>query len=151
MDFEFTLQSLELAWQKVLANDAADGTLNIGITRFARDLDERLEELFAELDNGTYQPRDLVEVRIPKHGGERILRVKLATVLEKYGDRIQKSVFLIGANQQELAEITARAEALIDVNTDSLWLMQQCATCWETATLVGQAEPPQRSHYWAVM
>ena len=77
-------------------------------------------------------------------------RAQLSALLQAYGDRIQYSVFLLGITPEELVEIQSRAAGIIDENTDSLWIVRQCAACWEEARTLGQAHPPARVlHYLA--
>jgi len=78
-------------------------------------------------------------------------RAQLSTLLQAYGDRIQYSVFLLGITPEELVEIQSRAAGIIDENTDSLWIVRQCAACWEEARTLGQAHPPARVLHYAVM
>lgn len=70
------MPALTGAWQDVLANDADDEVLSPGTRSFQAECDERLAELAARLTDGTYRPRSLTEIVIPKDDGdERILRV----------------------------------------------------------------------------
>lgn len=78
-------------------------------------------------------------------------RAQLSALLQAYGDRIQYSVFLLGITPEELVEIQSRAAGIIDENTDSLWIVRQCAACWEEARTLGQAHPPARVLHYAVM
>ena len=78
-------------------------------------------------------------------------RTRVAKTLLKYGDRIQYSVFLLGVTPEELVEIQSRAAGIIDENTDSLWIVRQCAACWEEVRTLGQAHPPARVLHYAVM
>lgn len=76
-------------------------------------------------------------------------RAHLAAVLQAFGNRIQKSVFLLQIDADELSQVITRAEAIIDPEVDSLWLLRQCAPCYEALITMGQTEPPQRVLYWA--
>lgn len=58
-------------------------------------------------------------------------RARLAAALQTFGDRIQKSVFLISVAADELAFIMRRAGEIIDHDRDSLWVLRHCQTCWE--------------------
>ena len=78
-------------------------------------------------------------------------RAQLSALLQAYGDRIQYSVFLLGITPEELVEIQSRAAGIIDENTDSLWIVRQCAACWEEARTLGQAHPPARVLHYTVM
>lgn len=70
-------------------------------------------------------------------------RARLAAVLQAFGDRSQKSVFLISVAADELAFIMRRPGEIINHDRDSLWVLRQCQTCWVTAR-AGQAEPRAR-------
>lgn len=78
-------------------------------------------------------------------------RARLAALLQSYGDRIQRSVFLITVDQSDLGVISTAAERIMDLDRDSFWLLRQCASCWEEVVRVGQAEPPRRVLYWAAL
>ena len=78
-------------------------------------------------------------------------RAQLSALLQAYGDRIQYSVFLLGITPEELVEIQSRAAGIIDENTDSQWIVRQCAACWEEARTLGQAHPPARVLHYTVM
>ncbi|VEH69081.1 Group II intron-encoded protein ltrA [Arachnia propionica] len=78
-------------------------------------------------------------------------RAQFSALLQAYGDRIQYSVFLLGITPEELVEIQSRAAGIIDENTDSLWIVRQCAACWEEARTLGQAHPPARVLHYTVM
>lgn len=78
-------------------------------------------------------------------------RARLAALLQAYGDRIQKSVFIIMVDDAELAVIGQRARDIIDLDTDSLWMMRQCGACWDDAITIGQTNPPSKALYWAVL
>jgi retron-type reverse transcriptase len=67
---------LRTAWEDVLASDREDGVLGAGMSRFARDADERLTELSAELLEGSYRLGLLTQVAIPKEdGSSRLLHL----------------------------------------------------------------------------
>ena len=78
-------------------------------------------------------------------------RARLAAMLQAHGDRIQKSVFVLSLGPGEVDEIKTRALDMINVNTDSLWLLRQCRDCWDLLVQVGQAARPGRVLVWAVM
>ena len=76
-------------------------------------------------------------------------RARLAALLQAYGDRVQKSVFVVRAGAAEIAELRLRAEALLDLDEDSLYFYAQCEACWSGQVCVGQAHSPERVLYWA--
>ncbi|MDO5067816.1 MAG: CRISPR-associated endonuclease Cas2 [Propionibacteriaceae bacterium] len=78
-------------------------------------------------------------------------RAQLAALLQALGDRIQYSVFLLNTTSEELDHIKTRAAEIIDEDTDSLWIIRQCAGCWNDVSCIGQAEPPSRVLHYAVM
>lgn len=69
------LPALTKAWERVLRKDAQDGDLSVGVERFAEDAETHLAALVAELSDGSYQPRTLTRVAIPKKGGQRFLDI----------------------------------------------------------------------------
>ena len=78
-------------------------------------------------------------------------RARLAALLQTCGDRIQLSVFVLSIDEGELDELRDRALAIIDPTEDSLYLLRQCANCWEDARCLGQAIPPEPAYFWAVL
>ncbi|MDO4716444.1 MAG: CRISPR-associated endonuclease Cas2 [Propionibacteriaceae bacterium] len=78
-------------------------------------------------------------------------RAQLAALLQAFGDRIQYSVFLLNTTPEELDYIRSKAEVILDEDTDSLWIIRQCASCWNDVTCIGQAAPPAKVLHYAVM
>lgn len=78
-------------------------------------------------------------------------RTRLAAMMQVHGDRIQKSVFLLSVDDDELAELQRRALQVIDTETDSLWLARQCANCWEAAIRLGQSDLRPAALFWAAL
>ncbi|MBN1173572.1 MAG: CRISPR-associated endonuclease Cas1 [Micromonosporaceae bacterium] len=87
-----TETALTEAWQDLLANDEADGQLTVGTRRFAADAPAEIARMAVELAEGTYRPRPLAWVVIPKSSGgsrdlhippvrDRIVEKAIATVL----------------------------------------------------------------------
>jgi len=64
------LERLEAAWDDVLDNDRSDGVLGPGVTRFAEDAAEHLEDIAARLTAGTYEPAMLTPVPLPRPAGQ---------------------------------------------------------------------------------
>lgn len=73
-----TRSALEAAWEHVQAADAADGSLAPSMARFAEDVDGNLDGLASQLAVGSYRPRPLTPVAIPKSGGTRELHIPSA-------------------------------------------------------------------------
>lgn len=78
-------------------------------------------------------------------------RARLAALLQTCGDRIQLSVFVLTIGEDELDELRDRALAIMDPEEDSLYLLRQCAQCWEGARCLGQAAPPTPAYFWAAL
>jgi CRISPR-associated protein Cas2 len=78
-------------------------------------------------------------------------RAQVAAVLQAYGDRIQRSVFLCTAESDRIAEIRSRVAGLIKPETDSVYVFRQCAACWDAVGIHGQATVADEPLYWAVL
>ena len=69
------LPALTRAWERVFKKDSQDGELSSGVERFSEDAEARLAALLAELADGSYRPRTLTRIAIPKKGGQRFLDI----------------------------------------------------------------------------
>ena len=78
-------------------------------------------------------------------------RARLAAILQSFGDRVQKSVFVILITPEELDELQQRALTLIDPDTDSLLFFRQCAPCWSAHIPIGQAHVPTSATHWVIV
>ena len=56
-------------------------------------------------------------------------RSQVAAVLQAYGDRIQRSVFICTTEPELITEIRLRVAGTIKSETDSVYVFRQCATC----------------------
>jgi len=68
IDKVYKRKNLEIAWDKVRANQGSGGIDGESISAFAEKFDERLDALHEELRKGTYQPLPVRRVQIPKEG-----------------------------------------------------------------------------------
>ena len=91
MDKVYAPKTLALAWTKVAANKGAAGVDGQSIKRFATKADEYLAELSTALREGTYQPRAVRRVDIPKGDG-RTRPLGIPTVKDRI---IQQAVRLV--------------------------------------------------------
>jgi len=78
-------------------------------------------------------------------------RSSLAALLQVWGDRLQRPLFLLQIDTEELAELEARARGLLNPSTDSLYVIRLCKSCWEGHVAVGQAFVPPPTLMWAVL
>ena len=77
-------------------------------------------------------------------------RARVAAILQSIGDRIQYSLFLCDVEGDLLAEAVERCRQSMDPATDSLYVFQQCQSCWDVVGTHGQAHPHEPVYYWAV-
>ena len=77
-------------------------------------------------------------------------RARVAAVLQTYGDRIQRSVFVATIGSDLLSEARERIGEIIDPDTDSVYVFRQCAACWETVGVLGQATVAEEPLCWTV-
>jgi CRISPR-associated protein Cas2 len=78
-------------------------------------------------------------------------RARVAATLQQYGDRVQRSVFVCALDTGQLSELLRLVTEMIDTATDSVYAFRQCAACWETVGVVGQATVDDEPYYWAVL
>jgi CRISPR-associated protein Cas2 len=78
-------------------------------------------------------------------------RSHVAAVLQAYGDRIQRSVFVCMTEPELITEIRSRVAGIIKPETDSVYVFRQCAACWEAVGIHGQATVTDDPPYWAVL
>jgi CRISPR-associated protein Cas2 len=78
-------------------------------------------------------------------------RARAAALVQAYGDRIQRSVFMATVEQPVLDDIRERLDTIIDHDTDSVYVFRQCATCWDAVGIHGQATVTEEPLYWAVL
>jgi RNA-directed DNA polymerase len=68
IDKVYKRKNLEMAWERVKANQGAGGVDGESIEAFGEKLDERLDELHEELRTGSYTPEPVKQARIQKAG-----------------------------------------------------------------------------------
>lgn len=56
-------------------------------------------------------------------------RTRVAALMERYGFRVQKSVFECDINAAQLGRLKKQALKMIDKSTDSLRIYRLCAAC----------------------
>lgn len=78
-------------------------------------------------------------------------RSRVAAILQSWGDRVQKSVFLIDVSKEELIDVRDRLAAIMDLDVDSLHFFIQCGTCAGSMVCVGQSRRPERVLYWSAL
>ena len=69
IDKVYSKKNLELAWQKVRRNKGAAGVDEITVARFEERKEQNLETLQRKLRDGSYRPKPVRRVEIPKEPG----------------------------------------------------------------------------------
>jgi group II intron reverse transcriptase/maturase len=68
IDKVYKRKNLEMAWEKVRANQGSGGVDGQNLEEFSAQLDQQLDRLQRELQQDIYQPRPVRQVQIPKAG-----------------------------------------------------------------------------------
>lgn len=82
-DKAFSVRALTAAFQKVKANGGAPGVDGWTVRRFEEDLDRQIARLHEELTSGTYRPRPVKRVWIPKPGSREKRPLGVPTVRDR--------------------------------------------------------------------
>lgn len=83
MDKVFSERNLRAAATKVIANRGAAGVDHVSVEQFAKELDAQLAELRQQLPAGTYRPRAVRRVQIPKPGSRATRPLGIPTVRDR--------------------------------------------------------------------
>ncbi len=78
-------------------------------------------------------------------------RSHVAALLQSFGNRLQKSVFLLDVDTAQYAALVNRVEASISPDHDSFYVVPTCSRCWAGVRCLGQAHPPTPDFYWAAL
>lgn len=78
-------------------------------------------------------------------------RARVAAMLQMHGDRVQKSVFILSLQAEDLIELSDRVRSVIDVDVDSFYVFHQCVDCWTRMSCTGQATMPEAQHFWIIV
>ena len=78
-------------------------------------------------------------------------RARLAAALQRWGNRIQMSVFICTVDHDGLEALVETAERIIDAERDSFMVMRQCDQCWNHLLIVGQKDLAPQTLYWSVI
>ena len=83
IDKVYSDRTLSLAWEKVKSNAGACGVDGITIARFDKDSQTRLLAVKERLKNGSYQPKPVKRVHIPKAGSKQTRPLGIPTVTDR--------------------------------------------------------------------
>ncbi len=92
IDKVYSERTLSLAWQKVKSNAGACGVDGITIEAFAKDSESRLLAVNEHLKGGSYQPKPVKRVRIPKAGSKETRPLGIPTVTDRV---VQQAVRMV--------------------------------------------------------
>jgi len=67
-------------------------------------------------------------------------RLKIARLLERYGERVQYSVFEMWLTPEEWQKIHRQLQRLLEESEDSLRVYRLCAACRQRILTLGQGE-----------
>lgn len=77
-------------------------------------------------------------------------RTRVAKALERYGERVQYSVFETNLLPDRFAAMRAEIEEVIDPEKDSVRIYQLCGACRSKIVLLGQGELHQVPDCWII-
>ena len=83
IDKVYRMENLQSAYKAVRQNRGAPGVDGVTVEAFGQNLQQNLEQLQHELKAGTYQPKQLLRVEIPKEGSKEKRKLGLPTVRDK--------------------------------------------------------------------
>ena len=92
IDKVYSPKTLSLAWQKVRSNAGACGVDGITIEAFEKDSERRLLVVNEHLKRGSYQPKPVKRVRIPKPGSNQTRPLGIPTVIDRV---VQQAVRMV--------------------------------------------------------
>ena len=79
------------------------------------------------------------------HNGRRLA---VATLLGSFGERIQKSVFLLRLTSIEFVHVIAGLEKIAVSSDDSIYVVPLCAACQDKVVIIGQTTIPSEDLCW---
>ncbi len=68
-------------------------------------------------------------------------RLKVARLLERYGERVQYSVFEMWLTAEEWDQLQKQLQRLISEKDDQIRIYRLCAACRERIITLGQGDP----------
>jgi RNA-directed DNA polymerase len=85
-------RTLQLAWERVQSNAGACGVDGMSVGHFAKDSQNRLLAVKEHLKSGTYQPKPVKRVYIPKPGSAEKRPLGIPTVIDRVVQTAMKMV-----------------------------------------------------------
>ncbi len=75
-------------------------------------------------------------------------RSRVAALVSAWGDRIQRSVYSLLLDVDDLDDLLSRIEELINLDRDAVHVFVQCQACDAKLRNIGQATVPTPDPYW---
>ena len=75
-------------------------------------------------------------------------RLKIANILDDFGDRVQKSVFVAILDREKIARLVKRLNYIIDKEEDDIRIYSLCSECEKKAIYLGKAKPYSVPEYY---
>jgi CRISPR-associated protein Cas2 len=75
-------------------------------------------------------------------------RIKIANILEDFGDRVQYSVFECLLDQDLLEKMISRLEKVVKKDDDSVRVYALCGNCEKVIKVIGQGEVTKEEKYY---
>jgi len=77
-------------------------------------------------------------------------RARCAALLQTFGNRVQRSVYVCVVDDDQFGELRSRVEGLIDLESDIVTFYRLCKDCWGGIMSIGAYAPVESEPYWAV-
>ncbi|MCU9518921.1 CRISPR-associated endonuclease Cas2 [Corynebacterium sp. ES2794-CONJ1] len=78
-------------------------------------------------------------------------RKKVVTRLQAWGERLQKSVFLVSGDSEKLKILEKQLAKIIDSNDDSVLILPICENCQDSTATHGTLDLPKETSAWYVL
>lgn len=78
-------------------------------------------------------------------------RARCSALLQAFGNRVQRSVFICWLEDEQLTDLRAHLEAIVDVRHDMVSFFRQCQGCAGEVITIGQVDLRPPEVCWVVM
>jgi RNA-directed DNA polymerase len=92
IDKVYSLETLQLAWERVKSNAGASGVDGVSVARFAKDWRHHLLGVSERLRESSYEPKPIKRVRIPKLGTKETRPLGIPAVVDRV---VQTSLLMV--------------------------------------------------------
>jgi len=118
-------QEVALAWKRVEAKGGKGGVDGVGIKSFREKLEKNLYKLWNRMSSGSYHPKPVLRVEIPKGKGEK-RKLGIPTILDRVAQQVVRARL-----EQELEPIFHQDSYGYRRNQSAPAAVKSCrARCW---------------------